>query len=246
MRRQRGERGGPVRLSGSRADPRAWGLGNSGRSVPQLQPLLVPPKGDGAGGAVPTAAQRGLLRAQSEVVLPPGKAGLGRHGQAAAALAGIAGVGPVDKRIADDLRKSSFAVELQGQQARDGLRMQQPAPELRKSRIVEDLRGPPHKEANPPAVDFDLPGSAPVDIVPASGSIEFAPSSVNTSGTSSLDRVFASVCSDIMNFNFKPYVRHTHWPIQRSSMAASSVGAPYTPAVAAGAPARALRRGPKK
>lgn len=200
---------------------------------------------------MPTAAQRGLLRAQSEVVLPPGKAGLGRHGQAAAALAGIAGVGPVDKRIADDLRKSSFAVDISGQQARDGLRMQQPAMQqapphpldIRKGRIAEDLKGPPHKESKEPTVDFDLPSSAHVDIVPAASSIEFAPTSMTTGGTGSLDRVFNSVCSDIMNFNFKPYVRPTHWPIQRSSLAAA---APAMPAVASGAPARALRRAPKK
>lgn len=74
------------------------------------------------------------------------------------------------------------------------------------------------------------------DIAPSGGGIVPAPIAdpvPGTMATNSLDRVFSSVCSDIMNFNFKPYVRPVHWPMQSGGLGAGIV--------ASGAPSRALR-----
>lgn len=186
MRRQRSS--GSVRMSGTRADPRAWGLGpNRGKIGLLLDPL--PAKGD---AAPPGAAQRGLLRAQSEVALPSKDRVTTSRRQKAENIAAISGVGPMDRPL--------------------------------RASIVEDLRGAAHVEEEAPAAG----------IVPATSGAaslaDFGPAPAGGAGMGSLDRVFNSVCTDIMNFNFKPYVRPVHWPIQAA------------PSLAAGAPARALRR----
>jgi hypothetical protein len=54
----------------------------------------------------------------------------------------------------------------------------------------------------------------------------------STQGFGTLDRVFGSVCSNIMNFNFKPYERPCHWPTRQTNVL-----------LASGAPSRSIRRG---
>jgi hypothetical protein len=54
----------------------------------------------------------------------------------------------------------------------------------------------------------------------------------STQGFGTLDRVFSSVCSNIMNFNFKPYDRPVHWPTRQTNLL-----------LASGAPSRNIRRG---
>jgi hypothetical protein len=57
----------------------------------------------------------------------------------------------------------------------------------------------------------------------------------STQGFGTLDRVFGSVCSNIMNFNFKPYDRPVHWPTRQTNERLA--------VLASGAPSRTIRRG---
>jgi hypothetical protein len=56
-----------------------------------------------------------------------------------------------------------------------------------------------------------------------------------TQGFGTLDRVFGSVCSNIMNFNFKPYERPVHWPTRQTNTL-----------LASGAPSRSINRGSRR
>lgn len=201
-------------VTSSRADPRSWGLGPA-RGFGREPVGAVQPQQPEKGGFGETRPMRSDAERVEQMVKSQSAAALGRP--AASSFPSFPSF--KDKPQAKGLANVGYALPKPLQKGsavlQKGLANAGYAPKAKGSEVdrLQNLYGA-------------MPGAGAPEPEPVASGVSCVPA------TTSLDRVFQSVCSDIMNFNFRPYERPVHWPLSKGKIV-----------VAAGAPARALRVG---